>query len=111
MELIVRLSFNLRHMFYVVTFMAVAVGATVWLARHIPEVFLFAFLISCVTSIFGFGIAILASVMLFSVYTSDTSAERKLNIAKCANLLLIGALMLALPVLVAIAIQMITVVF
>lgn len=40
---------------------------------------------------------------LLSVYTWDDTDERKLNIAKWANLALIGALMLTLPLLTAIA--------
>ena len=98
-----RFSFNLRQMFYAVTLMSIALGATVWLARHLPKAFLFAFIFSCPIGLSGFGVVILAAVMLFSVYTSDNTTERKLNIAKCTNLALIGTLMLTLPMLLAIA--------
>ena len=77
--------------------MAVALSAIVWLARHSPETFFYATFFSCAVGLLGSGIVVFATVLLFSVYASDNTNERKLNIAKCANLILIGALMIALP--------------
>ena len=92
-----RFSFSLRQLLFVVTLLAVALGALVWLAQYFPEIFFYATMFSCAVGLLGFGIVVFAAVLLFTVYVSDNTNERKLNIAKCANLILIGALMIALP--------------
>ena len=97
-----RFSFSLRQMLFTVTFIAAMLGVLVWIAQHSPEIFVYATLFSCPIGLLGFGIVIFAAVMLLSVYTSEATDERNLNIAKCSNLLLIGALMISLPVLSAI---------
>jgi len=83
-------------MFCAVAFIATTLGVLVWLAQHSPETFVYATLFSCSIGLLGLMVVIFAAVMLFSVYTSDATDERSLNIAKCANLLLIGALMISI---------------
>ena len=79
------------------TLMAVAISAFVWIAQYSPETFFYATLFSSAVGLLGFGIVVFSIVLLFSVYVSDSTNERKLNIAKCTNLILIGTLMIALP--------------
>ena len=94
-----KFNFSLRQLLVTVTFIAILLSTLVWLARHSPSFFVFAFLFTLPIVLLGLGVIFLAAIMLFSVYTSDDTDERKLNIAKCANLALIGALMIALPLL------------
>jgi len=101
MEPMARLNFSLRQMFLAVTFMSIVLGGLVWVAQHSPEILIYALLFSCSIGLVGLGVVALSIVMLFSVYTSDDTGERKLNIAKCFNLALIGALMILLPLLAA----------
>ena len=49
----------------------------------------------------GAGVVILAGVIALSSPATTDLEERKLNMAKCANLAAIGACMMALPVLTA----------
>ena len=90
-------------MLVAVTFVSIVLGALVWIAQISPETFFYAFVFTSSIGIFGVGVIALSTVMLFSVYASNDSRERKLNIAKCKNLALIGALMMAIPILVAFA--------
>ena len=98
-----RMNFTLRQMLAVVTILSIVLGALVWLAEHKPESFVYAFFFTCSIGLLGFGIVTLSAVMLFSIYASPETDERPLNITKCLNLALIGALMISMPLLAAIA--------
>ena len=89
-------------MLLAVTFTSIVLGMLVWLAQNSPETLVYALLFSGSIGVVGLGVIALSMVMLFSVCESeDTGEKRKLNIAKCVNLALIGVLMTSLPLLAA----------
>ncbi len=93
-----RFQFNTRQLLAALTLFCVALAFLTWLARHCPEVFIFAFVGSCSIGLFGVGIVVLAALIALSVWASEERSDRKAGLAKCLNLATIGALMVALPV-------------
>ena len=96
------MQFTIRQLLITLTFVCVAFGLLTWLARNIPEVFFFACLGSFAIGLLGACVVILAGMITLSVYAAPETEERKLSMAKCANLAVIGACMMALPVLTAV---------
>ena len=94
-----RAQFTTRQLLMAVTMISVAFGAIIWFAHHSPESFVYACAGSFAVGLFGVGFVVLAGIMALSVYVSPDEVDRKLNLAKCANLALIGTFMIGLPIL------------
>ena len=86
-------------MLCVVTLVSALLAVLTWIAQYAPGTLAYALILSCSIGAAGFGIVLLATAMLLSVYVTGDTPERDLNTAKCLNLALIGMLMVALPIL------------
>lgn len=68
------------------------------LARHFPEIIFLACFASLFVGLYGIGVLILAAVIAFSISAKEPEPDRKLQLAKCRSLAIIGGVMIAAPI-------------
>ena len=92
-------QYNMRHLFYFVSFACVSLVVVNLIANSVPEIVYFAFVFSLAVGTYGVGIVFLAGLIALSVNSKSHPVDRSESFSKCKNLALIGFFMIAVPIL------------
>lgn len=94
-------QFSIKHLLILLTFIGVSIATLRILVTHFPWMFYWFLLWATTIGLLGVGILAFSAILTVSVYMNPDTKDKRQNLSKCANLALIGMLMLS-PLLVAI---------